>query len=176
MANISWTMKNGMVSLSNEEELAKLEQIGQNKGLAFSFRDEETITFPPLADAAVSVKTWKDKAKKTQSSLYGMAHSTVRGGQFDVPLAAFRRVPIEEERAQLYDEDNILGETLAQSNLSDIERYRLLAGKTIKVTVVKLHSPVFEWDKDSGEWKRVEGQLNPLTCFKFEDITPKAQA
>lgn len=173
MSNISWTVKNGMVSLSNEAELAKLELIGQNKGLAFSFRDEEIIEFPALADAAVSVKTWKDKAKKTQSSLYGMAHSAVRG-QFDVPLAAFRRVPIEEERAQLYDEDNVLGETLAQSNLSDIERYKLLVGKTIKVTVVKLHSPVFEWDKDKGEWSRVEGELNSLTCFKFEDITPKA--
>lgn len=175
MSNGSWTMKKGMVSLSNEAELAKFEHIGQNKGLAFSFRDEEIIEFPKIDEAAVSVKTWKDKAKKTQSSLYGMASSDVRGGQFDVPLAAFRRVPIEDEREQLYDEDNVLGETLAQSNLSDIERYKLLCGKTIKVTVVKLHSPVFEWDKDAGEWKRVEGQFHDLTCFKFKDITPKTQ-
>lgn len=172
MANaIAWTKKANSVSLSNEAALKEFESIGQNKGLAFSFRDGEIITFPPLADAAVSAKQWKDKAKKTQRSLTGLAHSESRG-QFDVPLAAFRRVPIESERGQLYDEDNVLGETLAQSNLSDIERYKLLVGKTIRVTVVKLHSPVFEWDTEKLEWKRLEDKLNDLTCFKFEDITP----
>jgi hypothetical protein len=166
-------MKNGMVSLSDETALAKLEHIGQNKGLAFSFREGETIVFPPLSDACVSSKTWKDKTKKSQTSLYGMAHSDARGGQFDVPLAAFRRVPIESEREDLY-EDNSLGEMLAQSNLSDIDRYKLLCGKTIRVvSVEKLHSPHFDWDAEKGEWARHPEKVDNLTCFKFEDITPE---
>lgn len=170
MANIAWAKKANAISLSNQDALKALETIGQNKGLAFSFKDDEVITFPSIEEAAVSVKQWKDKSGKTQRNLTGLAHSDLRG-QFEVPLAAFRRVPIEEERAELYNEDNVLGETLAQSNLSDIERYKLLCGKTIRVTVVKLHSREFEWDSEKKEWKIVEGKLNNLTCFRFEDIT-----
>lgn len=172
MANISWTKKNGMVSLSNEAALKELESIGQNKGLAFSFKEDEIITFPSLAEGAVAPKQWKDKAKKTQRSLMGLCHSTQRGGIFEVPLAAFRRVPIESERVDLY-EGNALGEMLAQSNLSDIDRYKLLCGKTIKVTSVeKLHSPHFDWDSEKGEWTRHPEKVDDLTCFKFMDITP----
>ena len=168
MANtISWTKRATYVSLSDESALKQFENIGQNKGLMFSFKDEEVITFPSAEDACVSPKSWKDKTGKTQRSLNCLAHSDIRG-VFDFPIAALRRVPVDEDRPSLYDDDNVLGEMLAQSNLSDIERYKLLLGKTIKVSVVKLRAPEFEWSAEKG-WSVVEGKYSSLTCFKFSE-------
>ena len=170
MANaIVWTKKASYVSLSDENALKQFESVGQNKGLVFSFKEGEIITFPSAEDACVSPKSWKDKSGKTQRSLNCMAHSDLRG-QFDFPIAALRRVPIEEDRARLFGDDNTMGESLAQSNLSDLERYRSLLGKTIRVSeVLKLRTPEFEWSAEKG-WEVIPDKFGSITCFKFEVV------
>lgn len=170
MANaIVWTKKASYVALSDENALKQFESIGQNKGLVFSFKEGETVTFPSAEDACVSPKSWKDKSGKTQRSLNCMAHSDLRG-QFDFPIAALRRVPVEEDRARLFGDDNTLGEALAQSNLSDLERYRSLLGKTIRVSeVLKLRTPEFEWSAEKG-WEVIPDKFGSITCFKFEVV------
>ena len=88
-----------------------------------------------------------------------------RFGWFWFPLNIFRRVPLDEERDQLFCEENDFGQVLLTS-MKDIRRAEMVTGKTIKVSrVLDLHKPGF--DRKAGK----PDYDNPvrLVCYLFTD-------
>ena len=121
--------------LLKEENSAYLEEIqslGEGKGVPFSFKENEVITFPKFEEMGFikRIVTFKEKDYPVLSIL---AESNFRK-EVEIPLSIFRRNPaFDEDRKVLFDKAP-LTEELLQSQLGDLGRAKILSEKKVKIS------------------------------------------
>lgn len=142
------------------KDLDKVWSEDSDRGLPVFFREGDVITF------GKTVKTVPFKTGTgTITHIGHIAAHCERFGWFWFPLNIFRRIPLDEERDQLFCEENDFGQSLLTS-MKDIRRAEMVTGKTIKVAgVLDLHKPGF--DRQAGK----PDYDNPvkLVCYLFTD-------
>lgn len=146
--------------------------LGEGKGIPFAFKDNETVTFPPFEEM-IFVKRMTEFHGKEYALLYVYGVSDLRN-DVEVPLSIFRRVPgIEADRIAFFSK-SALTEQLAQSQLGDLGRARILSSNRVKVDPGKKYlRQTFTvtpqgTTRDSEEIIRKKGET--LTCYKVEFI------
>lgn len=144
------------------QDLNKVWTEASDRGLPVFFEEGDEITFG-TALKSVPFKT----GTGNMSNIGHIAAKTQRLGWFWFPLSIFRRIPLEEEREQLFGDNNVFGQKLLMSQ-KDIERARACTGKTLKVTsVLRLHKPGFNKETKSPDY---ENPVN-ITCYTFNEVS-----
>ena len=168
--DIDFSVENQARGNKSAVELVKAEQtptfakIGENKGLAFTFRKQEVIHFPTADKCLLIPKKFGDA-----TVLYIPGFSEARNRFVSIPLAMFRRIPVlDAERDEFFD-PSVRGLNLTLAELSyDVERARLLCEtKTIICNdIFPMHRAWLEQNAD-GKWVRVEGKVKPLDMYEI---------
>ena len=127
-----WALKGvDLLKEENSAYLAEIQSLGEGKGIPFSFKEGEVITFPAFEEMGFVKRTVTFK-EKDYAVLSVLAESNFRK-DIEVPLSIFRRLPaFDEDRKVLFDKAP-LTEELLQSQLGDLGRAKLLAGTKVKI-------------------------------------------
>lgn len=144
----------------NATDLDKVWSEDSDRGLPVFFREGDVITFG-TGLKSVPFKT----GIGTIVNIGHIAAQCERFGWFWCPINLFRRIPLDEERDQLFCEENAFGQKLLTS-MKDIQRAEMVTGKTIKVSrVLDLHKPGFDRKAGKPDYE------NPvrLVCYLFTD-------
>lgn len=141
------------MSLADAEKNRKMMEIGEGKGLSFSFIEGEKILFPKPEEAFPYTKKFRDT-----DLLYITGYSDKRGRFVEIPISTFRKRPVGEgELERIYDETvNSLNCRLAEAS-NDLARFRILCevGCIECSSIEECHAWIFERD-EKGEYKRTD--------------------
>lgn len=152
--------------LTAMESNKKYNEVGQNKGLYFKFRENEIIDFPEVKECYIINKPYLGKPV-----LYIPGYSLTRKRMVEIPLAIFRRIPaVESESDVLFDpEVNSLTTELAELGI-DLQRARKLCevGQIKCRQIFPGHKAVLEKD-DKGNWKRVADKVEDQKFYVVEE-------
>lgn len=163
---------NGIQTFSKEEVLKNpdLMNLGENRGIPFSFMVGEVLTLP---ETMVYVPHSFTRDGTQRFTLWFLAESQYRG-VIEVPIAIFCRVPsLESERELLFTEENALGKSLSEQ-IKDVRRGDILHDrKTVTVfNRMQLHQDSWYTD-DAGVSHRVPDSEDlpnrrTLWCYQFK--------
>ena len=157
-----------LVEDSNKAFYEEIVSLGEGKGIAFAFKANEHVTFPKFEEM-IFVKRTTTFHGKEYALLYVYGSSDFRG-DVEVPLSIFRRVPGLEEDQAAFFKDSPLTEQLAQSQLGDLGRARILSDHTIVVDEGKKYlrqtftTTPQSTTRDSEEIIRKKKET--LTCYR----------
>jgi len=157
----------------NQGFLDEVCSLGEGKGIPFTFKKDEVITFDPFEET-ILVKRTVTFRDEDYAVLNVLAESNFRR-TIEIPLSIFRRIPaLEEDRKKLFDKFP-LSEELAQGQLGDLGRIKILAGSTIEVSgVFMMLRQTFTRDangrftRDSEEVVKTKGEY--LTCYQVKTL------
>ena len=167
--SIKWTAEmqsNGAVTVTLDEAAVKYAKVGENKNLRFKFRENEIVHFPPQEACVLIPKKFNG-----QDVLYIPAFSESRGRIVHIPLAMFRRIPLEKDQDTFF-EPSVRGFNVMLAELDyDIQRARALcdAGTIKCLEVIHAHGAWLEQDAD-GKWHRVEDKERPMDLFDLRPV------
>lgn len=158
------------------EIIQKIQEAGETKGLTIAFKEGEVVVFPSDKDAHIVVEGFELNNGKIRTLLSVVAWSE-RKGFFVFPLSVTRRIPVDDivpgsdkTDQEILFENNELGEKLAQRQ-SDYNRLTQLLGKEVKISArLNLHQGVVEWDEANKQYRRKEGAVRTLVCYKYEYV------
>ena len=163
-SEISFTKENQLrnnkgMSLEDAKKNAKLAKIGEGRGLAFSFRQDEEILFPTEEEAFPFTKEFRGT-----DILYIAGYSVQRGRIVEIPVSVFRRIPSGDGELDAFYDESIrpLNCELAMMS-NDLQRFiKLCQIGAIKCNeLFSAHQPVFETDSE-GKLHRTD-RLRSIT-------------
>lgn len=163
-----------MFSFSELSTAPELKELGQNRGLPFTFLEGETLTFESLKDAVFFTSTFKSGGN-TYHILKTFAVSDKRG-LVRVPAAALCRIPSLEEERDLLFAENEFGKKLADAEADWLRLVLCCEAGKVKVTKrLMLHQDRWVTNKETNERERVQDSpelLNrkSLVCFQFATV------
>lgn len=150
-SEISFTKENQIrnnkgMSLADAMKNAKIAKLGEGRGLAFSFRQNEEIVFPTKEEAFPFTKEFRGT-----DVLYISGYSVQRSRFVEIPLSTFRRIPSGEGELDAFYDESVrpLNCELAMMS-SDLQRFiKLCEVGFIKCDeLFAAHQPVFETDSE----------------------------
>ena len=167
--SINWTAEmqsNGAATVALAEAAIKYIKVGENKGLRFKFRENEVVHFPPEDKCVLVPKTFNGG-----TVLYIPGFSEARERIVHIPLAVFRRIPLEKDQDMFFDPSIRPFMVMLAECDYDIQRARALCGaKTIVCKeIIHAHGAWLEQDAD-GKWHRVEDKERPMDLFDLRPV------
>ena len=114
-----------------EEDIARLIEIGLNKGLPLELEKGEILTFSKNAWIKLSPITLNNG--KSYDMLYIFCTSNLKG-EIEFPIAIFRRYPHLESARKTLEENNQFFVPMLYTKKNDLERAFFVDGHQVKVS------------------------------------------
>jgi hypothetical protein len=172
---------NVYVGIQALRESGDADSLGESAFHEIYLEENDVLTIPPADQIRAWVSTFESKIdKQSRKALYVEVWSEKEVGWIDLPVAVFRRQPLQCQLSYLW-RNNRFGRRIFNLS-SDLRRLEEMAGKSIVVSeVCELHRPDFFMEgkvikatsPQVDLCQRVDGKWEPITGEPAEGVACK---